>query len=85
MTDAELRSLLIDCLAVWEVRGTVTVTEAGVEIVAGGKCVVLRRADKHDHPIRWLMQTPGRSAAGRGPRALPSIVAALTALRAAIA
>jgi len=85
VTDAELRSLLIDCLAVWEVRGTVTVTEAGVEIVAGGKCVVLRRADRQDLPIRWLMQTPERAADSRPPRALPSIVAALTALRAAIA
>ena len=84
MTDAELRALLADCLAVWEVRGTVTVTAAGAEIVAGRKSATLCRADQHDHPARWLMQTPERIAAGRQPRALPSIVAALTAVHAAI-
>ncbi|MGH7155096.1 MAG: hypothetical protein ACREF3_14325 [Acetobacteraceae bacterium] len=84
MTGAELRALLTDCLAVWEVRGTVTVTETGAAVIVGDRRVTLHRADHGDRPIRWLMQTPDRSAAGRPPRPLPSIVATLTALRAAI-
>jgi len=35
-------------------------------------------------PMRWLLQTPERRAADRPPRAAPSIVAVLTALRHAL-
>jgi hypothetical protein len=35
-------------------------------------------------PIRWLLQTPERRAADRPPRAVPSIVALLAALRNAL-
>jgi len=36
------------------------------------------------HPVRWLLQTPPRRAAGRPPRAAPSIGALLSALRNAV-
>jgi hypothetical protein len=39
------------------------------------------RADPDFHPVRWFYQTPERAAAGRPPRAAPSIVALLSALR----
>ena len=41
-----------------------------------------RRPDMR--PVRWLLQTPERRAANRPPRATPSIVALLTALRNAL-
>jgi hypothetical protein len=35
-------------------------------------------------PVRWLLHTPERRASNRPPRAAPSIVALLTALRNAL-
>jgi hypothetical protein len=85
MTDAELRALLVDCLALWGVKGNVVAGAGPIEIATASGWFVLRRTGSADEPIRWLLHTPGREAAGRGPRALPSIVAALSALRSATA
>ncbi len=84
MTDAELRSLLVDSLALWDIAGRVTAGEAGLEIGTTDGVFLLQRAPAGLRPVRWLLQTPVRAAAGRPPRAAPSIVAALTALRNAI-
>ncbi len=85
MTDAELRALLVDCLALWGVNGDVVAGAGAVEISTTAGRFVLRRATPNDRPIRWFLHTPDRDAAGRGPRASPSTVAALSVLRRATA
>ena len=81
MSDAELRGLLIDCLRLWEVEGKVTVRDTGVVIATPTGEFTVRRANPELRPLRWFYQTPERTAAGRPPRAAPSIVALLSALR----
>ncbi len=81
MTDAQLRSLLVDCLKLWEVPGRVTVREADVRIETQSGVFTVARADAALRPVRWFYQTPDRAAAGRSPRAAPSIVALLSGLR----
>jgi hypothetical protein len=84
MTDAELRALLIDCLVLWEVRGRVAANDSGVAISTDDGDYLLQRAASDLRPARWLLQSPARRAANRPPRAAPSIVALLTALRNAL-
>ncbi len=75
MTDAELRSLLLDCLKLWGVAGSVTAGDDGLLIATdAGSCVVRRGAA----PARWFIETPARR------RPAPSIVALLSALRRAL-
>ena len=81
MTDAQLRSLLLDCLKLWAVTGKVTVRDTGLAIETPGGLFTVARADPGLRPLRWFYQTPERSAARRPPRAAPSIVALLSALR----
>jgi hypothetical protein len=81
MTDAELRALLLDCLKLWEVKGNVTVRERDLAIETPGGLFTVARADPDLRPVRWFYQTPERAAAARPPRAAPSIVALLSALR----
>ena len=85
MTDAQLRSLLLDCLKLWEVTGKVTVRDDGLVIDTAQGAFTVTRAGAGLRPIRWFYQTPERAAAGRTPRAAPSIVALLSALRNAMA
>jgi hypothetical protein len=85
VTDAQLRSLLLDCLKLWAVNGKVVVREAGVTIQTEAGCFDITRAAPDLLPVRWLYHTPERAAAGRPPRAVPSIVALLSALRNATA
>ena len=79
MTDAELRALLLDCLVLWGVTGRVEAVDACVLIVADSTLLRIEHAPPELLPVRWLLHHPGRS-----PRALPSIGAALTALRNAL-
>jgi len=81
VTDAALRALLLDCLALWDVRGKVTVREADVAIETPSGVFTVARAGVELRPVRWFLQTPEREAARRPPRAVPSIVALLSALR----
>jgi hypothetical protein len=81
MTDAQLRALLLDCLKLWEVKGTVTVRETDLAIATSGQLFTVSRADPDLRPVRWFYQTPERAAARRSPRAAPSVVALLAALR----
>ncbi|MEJ0016253.1 MAG: hypothetical protein WDN25_06740 [Acetobacteraceae bacterium] len=84
MTDSELRALLLDCLALWDRPGQVTAMAHGLEIIVGQERFHLQRAPAEMRPVRWLLQTPKRRAAARPPRALPSVVALLAALRNAL-
>jgi hypothetical protein len=77
VTDAELRALLLDCLTLWDVAGSVSVGTETIEITSGMGQFALRRVTASERPLRWLLRTPDRR-----PRAFPSIVAALRALRA---
>ena len=82
MTDAQLRSLLLDCLKLWEVKGKVTAGDtSGLAIETPNGLFKVARADHELRPVRWFYQTPERAAAQRPPRAAPSIVALLSALR----
>jgi hypothetical protein len=83
--DAELRSLLVDCLTLWEVAGRVTVRDTDVAIATPSGVFTVARADAGLRPVRWFYQSPERAAAGRSPRAAPSIVALLSGLRNAMA
>jgi hypothetical protein len=85
MTDAQLRSLLRDCLKLWAVTGKVTVHDDGLVIDTSEGAFTVTRAEPDLRPVRWFYQTPERAAAGRAPRAASSIVALLSALRNAMA
>ena len=80
-SQAELANLLADCLVLWGVAGHFTAEHDGLRLEHRGDAYTIAPGPA---PARWLLQTPARSAAGRGPRAVPSIVALLTALRAAL-
>ncbi len=81
MTDAQLRALLVDCLKLWDVPGKVTAGDTGLVIDTPNGLFTVARADPDLLPVRWFYQTPERAAARRPPRAAPSIVALLSALR----
>ena len=84
MTDAELRALLRDCMVLWSVDARVAVEAEGIEVAADDAVLLIQRATADMRPVRWLLHTPERMAADRPPRALPSIVALLAALRNAL-
>ncbi len=82
MTQAELSSLLRDCLLLWDVRASVAAVEDGLAITtADGARYHLAAVDPVLRPARWQLQTPARAAAGRPARMHPSIAALLSALR----
>jgi hypothetical protein len=76
--------LVIDCVALWGVDGRVTMGDGAIEIITPDGPYVLQPAPPDLRPARWFLQTPPRRAANRPPRAAPSILAALTALRNAL-
>jgi hypothetical protein len=80
----ELRALLIDCVALWGLEARVSFCTDGVNITATDGTYLLHRAPPDMRPVRWLLHTPERRASNRPPRAAPSIVALLTALRNAL-
>jgi hypothetical protein len=55
-----------------------------MEIAAENGIFHLQRAPPDMRPVRWLLQSPERAAANRPPRALPSVVGLLSALRNAL-
>lgn len=81
---AQLRSLLVDCLTLWGVAGHVTADSNYVTVTTAEGVFSLRPASTDLHPVRWFLQTPEREIAKRPPRAMPSIVALLSALRNAL-
>ena len=84
MTQSELRNLLLDCLALWQIDGRITAEDPGLEIRTMEGVFFVQGAAPDQHPVRWLLQTPPRRLAGRLPRATPSIGALLRALRHAL-
>jgi hypothetical protein len=84
VTDAELRALLIDCMTLWGMNARIDAGADGLKIAARPGTFLVQRAATDMRPVRWLLHTPERSAAGRPPRATPSIVALLSALRTAL-
>jgi hypothetical protein len=78
-TDAELRMLLMDCIALWGVDARVAAREDDIEITAADGAYLVRRAPPDMRPVRWLLQRPNRA-----PRVAPSVVALLAALRNAL-
>ena len=85
MTDAELRGLLLDCLKLWDVPGRIEVRETDLVIATLDGDFTVSRAPEDLRPVRWFYLTPERAAANALPRAAPSIVALLSALRNAMA
>lgn len=85
MTDAQLRSLLADCLVLWDIEGRISARDDGLAIDTPAGTFGVHRAGIELRPLRWFCQTPERAAAGRPPRAVPSVVALLSALRNAMA
>ena len=71
ITDAQLRTLLLDCLKLWEVKGKVTACDTGLAIETPNGVFTVARADAELLPERWFYQTPERAAAQRPPRATP--------------
>jgi hypothetical protein len=80
-TPAELVGLLRDCVALWSIEARIGATDDGVVLTTEAGAFTVQPADPALRPVRWFLQTPERGAAGRPPRALPSIVALLSALR----
>jgi len=76
----EICNLVRDCLHLWKVTARVAPAADGITIRTSDGTFMLQSAPADARPIRWFLQTPARAAANRPPRALPSIVAALSAL-----
>ncbi len=74
-SDAELRSLLLDCLKLWDIDGRVTAAEYGLRVEAAGQVCLVRRGAG---VTRWMITAGGRT------RPVPSVVALLSALRRAL-
>jgi hypothetical protein len=81
VSDAQLRALLLDCLKLWQVAGKVVAGGEGLRVETAEGMFTVTRADPDLRPLRWFYQTPERQAAQRSPRAAPSVVALLSALR----
>ncbi len=62
MTPPELRALLADSIAVWEVPGARVAVEAeGVAVTAAdGTVLRVRPAAPEDRPLRWWLERPGQ-------------------------
>ena len=79
MTPPELRDLLADALALWEVPGRVAVAEGGVALRApDGTPLRVVAAESADRPIRWWVEKPGQR------RPCTSVVGLLRTLRNAV-
>ena len=81
MTDAQVRTLLLDCLRLWQVEGKITAGDIGLVIETQAGSFTVTQADPDLRPLRWFYQTPQRAAALRPPRGVPSVVALLSGLR----
>ena len=81
MTQAELLSLLRDCLVLWQVAAQVVPEDGIVVLTAPAGRFEIAAVPPDLRPARWQLQTPARAAAGRPARMHPSIGALLSALR----
>jgi hypothetical protein len=79
LTPPELRDLLADALALWEVSGRVVVAEGGVALRApDGTPLRVMAAEATDRPVRWWVEKPGQR------RPCTSVVGLLRTLRNAV-
>ncbi|MBK1658466.1 hypothetical protein [Paracraurococcus ruber] len=61
MTPPELRDLLADALALWDVPGRPAVAGGAVTLAApDGSALRVLPAAPADHPIRWWVERPGQ-------------------------
>ncbi len=84
LSTGEVCNLVRDCLLLWNIAARITPTADAITIHTSDGTFTLRPSPTDTRPVRWFLQTPTRAAANRAPRALPSIVAALSALRTAL-
>ena len=79
MTPPELRDLLADALALWEVPGRVSMAGNGVALVApDGTALRVCAAEAAERPVRWWLERPGQK------RPCTSVVGLLRTLRNAV-
>ena len=79
MTPPELRDLLADALALWEVPGRVSLAGGGAALVApDGTRLRVYAAEAADRPVRWWLERPGQK------RPCTSVVGLLRTLRNAV-
>ncbi|WP_149538780.1 hypothetical protein [Siccirubricoccus phaeus] len=79
MTPPELRDLLADALALWQVPARVRVAAGGVALAApDGTPLTVRAAAAEDRPIRWWLERPGQR------RPCTSVLGLLRGLRNAV-
>jgi hypothetical protein len=79
MTPPELRDLLADSLALWEVAARPRVAGAGVALTApDGAALTILPADAAELPVRWWLERPGQR------RPCTSVLGLLRTLRNAV-
>jgi len=81
VTQAELASLLRDCLTLWGAKAEMASGDTSVRLTTPAGCYEISAVAPELRPARWSLQTPARAAADRPPRMHPSIGALLAALR----
>lgn len=79
MQQAELRMLVADSVRLWDVAAQVELEAEGIAVAGASARVMLRAARANERPARWVLTGPDGQR-----RMLPSIIAALRALRRAI-
>ena len=79
MTPPELRDLLADSLALWEVAARPRIAGAGVALTApDGTALSILPAGAADLPVRWWLERPGQR------RPCTSVLGLLRTLRNAV-
>lgn len=73
--------MLADCVRVWGVDARITEQDAVLRLAVADGMFEVWPAPNELRPVRWFLQTPERRNAARPPRAAPSVVAMLSALR----
>ncbi|MBD0275949.1 MAG: hypothetical protein ICV73_28980 [Acetobacteraceae bacterium] len=79
MTPPELRALVLDALALWDVAAAVAVDGSGVALVApDGMPLRIVPAAPDERPVRWWLERPGQR------RPCTSVLGLLRTLRNAV-
>ena len=76
MSQAELRDLLADALALWDAPGRAVAEDDGVAVLLGSARATVLPADPALRPVRWFVTTPERAG-----RAAASVAGVLGVLR----
>lgn len=79
MTPPELRALVSDSLALWDVAAAVSIAEDGIVLLApSGAPLRVRPASPEERPVRWWLERPGQE------RPCTSVLGLLRGLRNAV-